>query len=317
MTGGEQVERQMMRPRALQPGDRIAVVAPASGFRRDEFERGVAELQRLGFSPVWDDSIFAQEGGYLAGSAATRLKAFLRYWEDPSVAALIAVRGGYGSVHLLPGLPAARLRGQPKLFIGYSDTTSLLSWLTCQCGIPALHGPMLEGRLAHGTAGYDESSFLALLYGGDGLALSPDGVESIRHGEAAGPLFGGTLAQLTASLGTPYAFDPPDGCVLFLEDVNERPYRLDRMLTQLALAGILRRARAVIFGEMRGCDEAGGTPSAFGIADLLTRDVYGPVIFGFPSGHTAGPCWTLPFGVRVRVATEPRPVVVVEESPVS
>lgn len=307
----------MTRPRALRPGDRIGVVAPASAFRRDEFDRGVAELRRLGFEPVWDESVFAQEGGYLAGSADTRTAGFLRHWDDPSVAALVAVRGGYGSVHLLPRLDPAHLRRQPKLFIGYSDNTSILSWLTCGCGIAALHGPMLEGRLAHGSAGYDESSFVALLNGGEGLELAPDGVMTVRPGEAAGPLFGGTIAQLTASLGTPYAFDPPPGCVLFLEDVNERPYRLDRMLTQLSLAGILRRACAVVFGEMRGCDETGGMPSAFGVADALTREVAGPVIFGFPSGHTAGPCWTLPLGVRVRVATEPRPAVIVEEAPVA
>src|SRR6185503_7480242 len=115
-------------------------------------------------------------------------------------------------------------------------------------GIPALHGPMVEGRLARGTTAYDESSLLALLQNGEGLMLIPDGLLVLRGGETVGRLFGGTLTQLTSSLGTPYAFDPPKGCILFLEDVNERPYRLDRMLTQLQFAGILSRARAMVFG---------------------------------------------------------------------
>ena len=266
-------------------------------------------------NPVYEDSVFERRA-YAAGSAATRAAAFARAWRNPDIAALIAVRGGYGSVHLLPLLDASMLRATPKAFIGYSDNTSLLSWLTCQCGIAALHGPMIEGRLARGAEGYDRDSMLAFMQDGSGRVLAPDGLAVIRGGEADGPLFGGTVTQLTASLGTPYAFDPPAGCILFLEDVNERPYKLDRMLTQLRLAGILARARALVFGEMRGCDESSGEPCALDVIRTFAQDFPGPVITGFPSGHTTGPCWTLPLGVRVRVVTTPLPSIVVEESPV-
>jgi muramoyltetrapeptide carboxypeptidase len=266
---------------------------------------------------VYADSVFAREGGYLSGSAELRATAFMQHWTDPSVAALISVRGGFGSAHLLPLFDRAAVVATPKLFVGYSDTTTLMSWLTCQCGLSALHGPMLEGRLARGSQGYDESSFVALLQGGRGLVLAPDGLDILRDGEASGRLFGGTMTQLVASLGTPYAFDPPKGSVLFLEDVNERPYRLDRMLTQLSQSGILARASALVFGEMRGCAEPGDHVSARGVIHRLTRDFPGPVLFGFPSGHTSGPCWTLPLGVEVHVVTRPRPAVVVEESPVA
>jgi muramoyltetrapeptide carboxypeptidase len=306
----------VLKPPAVRPGARIAVVSPASPFSREEFDRGVRELQRLGYEAVYEDDVFARERGYLSGAADVRAAAFSRAWSDPSVGALIAVRGGYGSVQVLPLLERDAIRRTPKLFIGYSDNTSILAWLTCHCGITALHGPMIEGRLAKGAAGYDEASFVGLLQNGLGLTLSPDGVETVCGGEAVGPLFGGTLTQLTASLGTPYAFDPPAGCVLFLEDVNERPYRLDRMLTQLRLAGILARARALVFGEMRGCDEAGGQPCARDVIRTFAGDFTGPVISGFPSGHTSGPCWTLPLGVRVRIVTAPRASLVVEESPV-
>lgn len=307
----------MLKPRALRPGDRIAVVSPASAFDRDEFDRGVEEIRRLGFEPTWDESVFARDD-YVSGSPATRAAAFLSAWFDPSVAALIAVRGGYGSVHILPLLLADELRRTPKAFIGYSDNTSILTWLTCGCGMVGFHGPMLEKRLARGETGYDRASFLRSLTRGDALGeLAPDGLVTLRDGEAEGPLFGGTLMQLVASLSTPYAFDPPDGCLLFLEDVNERPYKLDRMLTQLRLSGLLSRARGIVFGEMRGCDEPGGRPCARDVVANVLTGFPGPIVYGFPSGHTTGPCWTLPLGVRARVIASGRPRLVIEESAVS
>ena len=305
----------MIKPRALRPGDRIAIVSPASAFARDEFDRGVQELRRLGYEPVFHDSVF-DRSVFTSGPPELRAAAFVRAWSDPSVAALIAVRGGYGSVHLLPQLNGWSPQQHAKLFIAYSDNTSILSWLTCQCGITAVHGPMLEGRLARGNAGYDEESFTRVLQGtGAGLVLAPPELSVVSEGEASGPLYGGTLTQLTASLGTPYAFDPPAGCILFLEDVNERPYRIDRMLTQLRLSGVLGRAAAVVFGEMRGCDEPEGGPTARSVVETFFEDDELPVLFGFPSGHTTGPCWTLPLGVRVRVTSRPASVVI-EESPV-
>ncbi len=303
-------------PAALTPGDRIAIVSPASAFAREEFDAGIAELRRLGFVPVYDETVFAREAGYLAGTPELRAGAFLRFWRDPSVRALIAARGGYGSVQLLPFLDRETVVASPKLFIGYSDNTSIMSWLTCQCGITALHGPMLDRRLSRGPAGYDESSFMALAQGGAGLTLAPDGLLVVHPGEVVGPLYGGTLTQLVSSLGTPYAFDPPPRSILFIEDVNERPFRIDRMLTQLRLSGVLSRAAGLVFGEMRSCDEPGGTITARDVVYRLTQGFPGPVVYGFPSGHTAGPCWTLPLGVGVRLITSPHPSIVVEEAPV-
>ncbi|MBI4887113.1 MAG: LD-carboxypeptidase [Acidobacteria bacterium] len=306
----------MIKPRAVRPGDRIAVVSPASPFHREELDLGIAELRRLGYEPVYDDSIF-ERAMFTSGPASIRAAAFMRAWKDPDVAALMAVRGGYGSVQLLPAFDAWPPEQAPKLFIGYSDNTSLLSWLTCQRGVTALHGPMLDRRLARGPDGYDRRSLVGLLQGeGAGLDFAPDGLVTIRRGEAAGLLFGGTLTQLVGSLGTPFAFDPPDDCVLFLEDVNERPYRIDRMLTQLGQSGIPARARALVFGEMRGCEGKEGA-TVLDVIREWTAGFAGPVLLGFPSGHTTGPCWTLPLGVRVRVRTSPRASLVVEESPVS
>ena len=305
----------MIRPRALRPGDRIAIVSPASPCSREELDAGVAELRALGYDPVVDDSIF-EEHLFSSGTADSRAASFRRAWSDPGIAALVAVRGGYGSVQLLPLLSAWKPQDTPKLFIGYSDNTSLLSWLTCQCGMTALHGPMLERRLARGEEGYDRGSFTALAQGrGAGLEMTPDGLAVVKGGDASGALFGGTITQLVGSLGTPFAFDPPRDCVLFLEDVNERPYRIDRMLTQLRQAGVLGKARALLFGEMRGCQQEGG-PTMDDVLAAVARDFTGPILKGFPSGHTAGPTWTLPLGVAVRLRADVRPAVIVEESPV-
>ncbi len=305
----------MMRPRSLRAGDRVAIVAPASNCPREEFDRGVAELVRLGYRPTFSEAVF-DRGLFSAGSATRRAADFLGAWTDPDVAALIAVRGGYGTVEILPHLPIDVLRRTPKLFVGYSDTTTLLSFLSIGCGIPALHGPMVEGRLARGPEAYDERSFVTLAAGGSDLELRPAGVTVLQPGAAAGRLFGGTLTQLVASLGTPYAFAPPAGSVLFIEDVNERPYRLHRMLTQLALAGVLGASGGLVFGEMRGCDEPGGQVTARAAIESATEGFAGPILFGFPSGHTTGPCWTLPIGVRVRLVAESEPVIIVEEAAV-
>ena len=136
------------------------------------------------------------------------------------------------------------------------------------------------------------------------------------RGGASGPLYGGTITQLLSSLATPFAFQPPAGAVLFLDEVAERPYRLDRMVTQLRQAGLLARAAAVIIGELPNCDEPGGDPTARAVMADLFADFPGPVLIGFPSGHTGGPAMTLPLGVRVRVVGGSAPKVIVEESAV-
>ena len=303
----------MRKPRALAPGDRLAIVAPASPFTREDFDGGLEEIRRLGFVPVHDESVFARER-YVAGTPAVRAAAIHAAWRDPLIAAVIGVRGGYGSAQLLPLLDREEARRAAKPFIGYSDLTSMLTFLTLGCDLVAFHGPMLAGRLGRGAAGYDEDTFVRTLCRREPVGeLAPAGLESVRPGEARGMLLGGTLTQLLASLGTPYAFAPPDGYVLFLDEVGERPYRLDRMVTQLAQSGLLARASAIVIGELPRCDEPSGDPTARAVMADLFADFAGPVLIGFPSGHTTGPAMTLPFGVTARVIAGPRPRLVIEE----
>jgi muramoyltetrapeptide carboxypeptidase len=306
----------LRKPRALAPGARVAVVAPASPFERDEFEAGIAELRTLGFDPVWDDRVFARRG-FVSGDAALRAGSFDEAWRRPDIDALIGARGGYGSVQLLPYLDPIQLAAQPRAFIGYSDLTSILTFLVCHCGIVGFHGPSVAGRLGRGAEGYDRESFLATLMNVEPPGeLRPDGVESVRPGDVRGRLLGGTLTQLAAVAGTPYALTPWDDTILLLEDVAERPYRLDRMLVQLRLSGALNHVRGIVLGTFPRCDEPGGSPTARGaLADALA-DFPGPIVFGFPTGHVDGPAMTMPLGVRARLVAGQTTRLIIEEAAV-
>jgi muramoyltetrapeptide carboxypeptidase len=308
----------MRKPRALSKGDHLAVVAPASCFTREGFDAGIREIERLGLEPVYDDSVFARSPhGYVAGPAELRAAAIHRAWSDPSIAGVIAVRGGYGSAQVLPLLDRALAAATTKPFIGYSDLTAILTYLTLACGLVTFHGPMLDRRLGHGAEGYDRDSFDRVLFHARAAGeLTAPGVETVVRGEASGLLIGGTVTQLLASLGTPFAFDPPPGYVLLFDEVGERPYRLDRMITQLGQSGLLARASAIVVGELPGCDEAGGALRGRAVVHDLLADFPGPVIAGFPSGHTTGPAMTVPFGVRCRVVADGTPRLVIEEAAV-
>ena len=315
--------RGLLKMRPAAPGSRVGLVAPASPFNREELDNGVAELRRLGFDPVYDERVFERRG-YVAGEAESRVAQLVELWQGTTqgeVDAIIAIRGGYGSLQMLPSL--SRL-GAPVLIkplaslVGYSDITSLHIWLNCCAGTTSIHGPMLDRRLAHGPSAYDPASFLASLQPTPMGELKPEGVEVLKAGEAEGPIIGGTLTQLVASLGTPWPFDPVEGSVLFIEEVGERPYRIDRMLVQLRLAGVFTRASAIVFGQMPRCDEPDGTVTAKAtVADVLS-DFPGPILYGFPSGHCTSPLVTLPFGVHTRVlAQDGSAGLVIEESAVS
>jgi len=306
----------LLRPAALRPGDRIAVVAPASPCAEEAVRRGALDLESQGFEVTVDDRVWAQAGGYLAGDAALRAAHLQEAFADPAIAGTVCTRGGYGSAQILPLLDAAAIAASPKVFVGYSDITAVHTWLQQRCGLVSFHGPMLEGRFAD-RARYDRDSFVRAVSITEPMgALVPPGLEIWREGEASGVLVGGTITQLAASLGTPFAFDPPPGCVLFFDEVNERPYRLDRLLTQLVQAGIIGRASAIVFNELPGCDEPGGEVRGADAVRRVLDGFAGPMLAGFPSGHTPGATMTLPFGVHATVVARGRPALVIEEAAV-
>lgn len=297
----------------VESGARVALVAPASPFDPEAFESGVAELKRIGLDPVFDARIFASHP-IVAGPADVRAAILTEAIARPDVHAVIAVRGGYGSAETLPYLDAAAFRRSRKALIGYSDITALHGFLSSHVRLASVHGAMVDGRLSKGAGAYDVASFLNSLRSAPLGEQAPEGLEIIRGGEAVGPIFGGTLTQIAASLGTPNEFLAPPRHVLFLEDVAERPYRIRRLLTQLRQSGRLAGTSAVVFGEMVRCDEPGGGVTTRDVVAEFFADFRGPVLFGFPSGHTTTPSLSFPLGVETRIVATGTPRVVFTES---
>jgi muramoyltetrapeptide carboxypeptidase len=246
--------------------------------------------------------------------AATRAASLGAALSAGDVDAVIAIRGGYGSAEVLPYLDPAAVRGARTAFVGYSDLTAVHSWLNGHVGVASVHGPMIDDRISRGASRVDVAAFLGSLSTEPLGELAPEGLEALRAGEAIGALAGGTLTQLLASFGTAFEFSPPPGHVLFLDEVGERPYRLHRMLTQWRLSGRLSNAAAIVFGQLPRCDEPGGTPTARSVIADALADFPGPVLFGFPSGHTTTPLVSLPFGVQARVVAGARPALVLDEA---
>ena len=219
-------------------------------------EAGCAELLRLGYQPFYLPSIFEREL-YFAGSVRRRVDELHEMFSRPEVKAIFCARGGYGCNYLLPHLDLELIRANPKIFAGCSDVTTLLTYLCDAAGLVTFHAPMVAGDLAR-PGGFDEASWLTALSSGEAYRreFSAEEVQPLAAGSATGMLYGGCLSLLCASLGTPYEIRT-QGTILFLEDRAERPYRIDRMLMQLKLAGKFDGVRGIIFGEMIDCGEPG------------------------------------------------------------
>jgi muramoyltetrapeptide carboxypeptidase len=299
MTGLPRHER--VRPPALCAGDTVGIIAPASGFRRDEFEAGCAALAayRLSYLP----SIFERDG-YFAGSVERRVNEIHEMFARPDVKAVLCARGGYGCNYLLPHLDLDLIRANPKIFVGCSDITTLLTYLCDAAGLVTFHGPMVAGDFAR-PGGFDVKSWQdAISNAGDELFVNTDAVVPLAEGAAEGVFYGGCLSLLCASLGTPYEL-MTEGTILFLEDRAERPYRIDRMLMQLKLAGKFDGVAGIVFGEMIDCEATGaGALSLRQVIQRILGDLGIPICFGLKSGHVSGGALTLPFGVGAKLSVE-------------
>lgn len=255
----------------------------------------------MGYEPVYAKDIFDRDL-YFAGSADRRLRELESMLRRDDVAAIIGVRGGYGSNYLLENLDFGLFAAHPKIILGCSDLTSLLTAIVDRTGLVTFHGPMVAKDIADGT--FDSASWENGFSGKNSWGISTAGIQVLRGGRARGRLYGGCLSLLTASLGTRYEINP-EGTILFLEDVAEKPYRIDRMLMQLLLAGKFNGVRGVIFGEMLECVQPGG--QAYTLQEVIYRivgklDV--PVVYGLKSGHVSGGNITLPLGVEAELAAD-------------
>ncbi len=274
----------------LSKGDRVAVVAPSGPFDREPFEKGLALVAQR-YVPVFTDRLF-QKHRYLAGSDQARLAELQAAVDDEAVRAVFTARGGYGAARLLPAL---RLAGRPpRPLVGFSDVTALHA-VAQLAGWRSLHGPNLT-HLATQPEDVVERLFALL----EGRAVPPlAGKTALVPGTAEGPLVGGNLSVFTRLLGTPF-LPELQGAILFLEDVGERPYRLDRMWTHLKLAGALDGLIGLALGDFTNCEEPGGDFTSLDVLTALAKETGLPCAAGFPVGHGAVN-HPLPLGARVRL----------------
>jgi len=292
-----------LKPPAVLPGARLAIVAPASSANPDRITRGIEALRALGYDAFAAEHAYGRHPPYFSASPENRLADLHRAFADPSVAAIICIRGGYGSNYLLPALDLDLIRSHPKPFFAYSDMTALQTWLLDRTGLVAFHGPMAAADFSQ-TDGVHLPTFHAALSGGLVQAGSEQGIRVLRPGRTRGILYGGCLSILAASLGTPYA-PQTEGKLVFLEDQAEKPYRIDRMLRQLILARKFHGVRGFIFGEMLGCDFDNGRSDR--LDDVILRvlepfDV--PIAIGLRSGHVSRGNVTLPLGIEAELLLE-------------
>ena len=294
------MERRLLKPPALRPGDTVGIIAPGSPLKRELLLAGCQGLRRLGYKPFYFESILDHDL-YFAGSARRRAQELEEMFEREEVRAIVCARGGYGTNYLLQELDLAKLQRHPKIFVGYSDVTTLLTWFTSAAGLVTFHGPMVTKDFAV-PGGVHVLSWNAALAAASAWELTFHGgseVKALVEGAAEGALYGGCLSMLAASLGTPFEIDTRD-TILFVEDVAAKPFQIDRMLMQLKLAGKLQQVRGMVFGEMLDCIQPGGQQD-YTLEEVVTRvlrNLHIPIAYGLRSGHVTRENITLPLGVR-------------------
>jgi len=289
------------KPKALRKGSKVAVFAPASPAEQLDVTAGLAEIRRLGyeFTPVQ----LPGSEGYFAASTASRLEGFLKAARHPEIAGLIALRGGYGANYLLDNNLSTQLQ-EPKCVIGFSDLTSLQTYLWQTCGWVTFHGPMVSAGLNRGaddSHGYDEHSFLQAVGNPNSGWEIPLFGKSLVRGVSEGRLLGGCLTLLQTTLGTPWEIDTT-GAILVLEDRGMRPYQVDRALMHLKQAGKFHSLQGIVLGEFPDSEPSvKGSPTVHDVCERLLRPLGVPIVFGAAIGHTQRPMLTLPLGVQARL----------------
>ena len=283
------------KPAPLAPGARIGVVAPAGCVAPAALLAGVAAIEAQGYVVELAPGIY-QSNGYLAGAAADRARDLADFFRRDDIAAIFCARGGFGSIQTLEYL-SMDLEKYPKLFVGYSDITILLDWLRRRCGMVTIHGPMVATDLARGLSERSREHFWGMLDGSKRRWKLNLG-ETLRRGQVEAEMTGGCLSMLVTTLATAYEIDSR-GKILFLEDVGEAPYRVERMLMQLKMAGKLDHLAGVVFGDFTLCAAEGPRDIRAVIGDVFARAPY-PVAMGLPAGHGAENL-ALPFGVKMRL----------------
>ncbi len=298
--------RPLLKPSVLPPSPVAAIVAPSGDAKADRIDAGAAALAARGWRVRFMPHARGRHAPYFSGTPQQRAADLHAAFLDPEVDVIVCTRGGYGANYLLPLLDLDLIAAHPKPLLGYSDVTVIQTWLLDRIGLATLHAPMLAVDFRK-PEGVDEPSLQAILSGGTHTYGEAEGLRVLRpgtrHSCAEGALYGGCLSMLVASLGTPYAPET-EGKLLFLEDIAEAPYRIDRMLRQLLLAGKLEGVSGIVFGEMQDCEPPGSVGAVEAAILHALADFPGPIAIGLRSGHVARANVTLPLGVQAVLAVE-------------
>ncbi len=296
----------ILKPWALAPGATIGIVAPASPFKKDELEQGMGILQHMGFHVRLSEGLFDARG-YLAGEDHQRADRLLAMFSDPDVDAVMCARGGYGSMRILPLLDYEMIRAHPKPFVGFSDISALHHAIFMKTGMVTFHGPVVCS-----LGQVEDSSRIMLrqaLCGQLPRAVVAPAMRPLLPGAAEGRLAGGNLTVLCHLLGT--AFAPCfSGCILFIEDCGESLYRIDRMLTQMKLAGCFEGLGGIILGSFKDC---GAEADIYILVTQIFEGCRVPIVAGLPAGH-ADSNWTLPLGANARLDADKAELIFLESA---
>lgn len=293
-----------LKPPSLRPGDSIRVVSLSSPVEEARLQRGCEEIAKLGFTAALDNDTVLARDGFFAGTISRRAK-YLEYaFGEGSTRAIMCSRGGYGSNYLLEGFEPGV--SYPKMFVGYSDLTSLQILLWQKYRWVTLYGPMVASGFDKGPGaegGFDRDAFLlAVTDSKKGWKIPLQG-ESISSGIVEGTVLGGCLTMVQTSLGTPWELDTR-GAILVLEDRGMKPWQVDRALMHLKQAGKFRDVRGIILGEFPECEPPPGSESVRDVARRVLGGLEVPVVWGAPFGHAIRPMLTLPLGVWARLSTD-------------
>jgi muramoyltetrapeptide carboxypeptidase len=296
----------LLKPAALLPGARIAVIAPASSAKLERIDAGIDAVRSLGYEVVEGQYLRGRSPQYFSGTVEQRLADFQTAFADPDIGAIICSRGGYGSNYLLEHLDFNLIRANPKPFFAYSDMTVIQNCLLDRTGLVSFHGPMAAADFFRDD-GVDLRSLKSAVSGGVAEFGEAEGLRTLRPGHVSGTLYGGCLSMIISALATPFAAET-EGKLLFLEDVAAKPYQIDRMLRQLILAGKLDGVKGLIFGEMLDC--VATDPDAAMLEAMILRVLdwfEGPIAIGLRSGHVSRANVTLAFGIEAELDLEKQP----------
>jgi len=280
------------------------VVSPASAAKRELVELGVVRLRAFGYEPVVMPHTLLRGPLYYAGTAEERVADLHAAFADEAVEGIFCTRGGWGSVELLPLLDKDLIKANAKVFVGYSDHTSLHAWFWSECGMRTFYAPMVAADWSR-EDGVELRTWRAAVEGDGAWSVgADDGMRVLREGEAEGRLLGGCLSILTEALGTPWALRIEEPCVLFVEDIGTKPYKWDRFLQHWKFAGKMEHVRGVVFGDMSANVEPEEMELLEAACLHALGDFAGPVAMGLKCGHVERENRSLPLGARVKMSSE-------------